>query len=181
MLGSKPFEIDKNEGTWGQEGIQRHATASGFVLVEYEPVGTHGDLIRARFRLDLGFSKSCFRAIAMPEARFGGPFLNFNVSKYRFRAIAVHAALFGHPFFDPHFSNCCFRAIAVPAALFGRPFLDLNFSALFSSPYRHLNEVKLSFWGDVGYKWIKHNMFLTNVSLRCNVTYGSVSITPIKV
>ena len=65
-----------------QEGVQRHPTASGFVLVEYEPVGTHVDLIRARFRLDLGFSKSCFRAIAVPAALFGGPFLDFDFSKY---------------------------------------------------------------------------------------------------
>ena len=72
-------------------------------------MGTHGDLIRARFCLDLGFSKSCFRAIAVPAALFGGPFLNLRVSKYCFRAFAMLAALFGGAFLDLNFSKCCFR------------------------------------------------------------------------
>ena len=87
----------KNAGTWGHEGVQRHPTASDFFLVEYELVGTHGDFTRARFRLDLGFSKYCFAAIAVPAALLGSSFLDFDCSC--FRAIAVPAALFGSPFF----------------------------------------------------------------------------------
>ena len=37
VLGSKPFKIDLKHRKLGHEGVQRHPTASGFVLVEYEP------------------------------------------------------------------------------------------------------------------------------------------------
>ena len=88
-------------------------------------MGAHGDFIRARFQLDLGFSKYCFRAMALPAALFGGPFLDFDFSKYCFRAIAMPAALFEGPFLDFDFSKygnqpslCDFRSLGrTPAGI----------------------------------------------------------------